>query len=317
MLTAAVVSLKGGVGKTSVVLGLAGAAAERGLSVLVIDLDPQANATLALDPPSIEFTVNDVLADARSGVLVDGITLSGWTDLVNVVAAEPALEHRNERVRDGEKRLRIAMTGLTGYDLVLIDTPPSLGELTKNALAAADVAIVVTEPTIFALRGAEQALEAIDVVRRTANLRLRPAGIVVGKVRASAEHRYRLAELQDAFGPLVWAPPLPDRTAVFQAQGACVPIQRWRSVGAREVSAVMDAYLDRLTQFLPGTVRLGGGSQARTTDVAPPRQRSTSDLIPAAAPAPTPVSAPADLPIARPTTAPSPAEPTTAWAVSL
>jgi chromosome partitioning protein len=246
VLVVSVVSLKGGVGKTSVVLGLAGAAAAVGRPSLVVDLDPQANATTALDPAEVRFSAGDVLADARPGTLAEAVTASGWGPDVGLVAAEPALEHRNAPTRNGELRLRIALGKLSGFELVLVDCPPSLGELTKNALAASHRALVVTEPTLFALQGAQQALEAVAVVRGSCNLRLRPAGVVVNRVRATAEHRFRLAELADAYGPLLYAPPLPERSAVTLAQGACVPVQRWRSPGAREVGAVFARYLDLL-----------------------------------------------------------------------
>jgi cellulose biosynthesis protein BcsQ len=242
-----VVSLKGGVGKTSLVLGLAGAAWDRGLRVLVVDLDPQANATTVLDPVDVRFTSNDVLADARSGVLAQAVTASRWGSGVGVVAAEPALEHRNTPERDGALRLRIAMEGENQWDLVLIDSPPSLGELTKNALAASHRALVVTEPTLFALHGAQQALDAVEVVRANYNLRLRPAGIVVNRARPhQAEQAFRLSELANAYAGLLYEPPLPDRTAFQQAAGAYVPVQAWRSPGAREVAEILDDYLDRL-----------------------------------------------------------------------
>ncbi len=175
-------SLKGGVGKTTVTLGLAGAAMTRGLRTLVVDLDPQANATVVLDPTHVEFTSNDVLADGRAGVLTQAITASGWGDQLDVVASERSLEHRAVPEGEGALRLRVTMQGLEHYDIVLLDTPPALGELTRNALAASDLALVVTEPSLFALQGASQAVEAVEVMRAF-NLRLALAGIVVNRVR--------------------------------------------------------------------------------------------------------------------------------------
>ena len=218
-----VLSLKGGVGKTSMTLGLAGAAHARGLRTLVIDLDPQANATVVLDPKQVEFTANDVLADGRSGILSQAIIPSGWGEGISLVASERALEHRAVPEGDGNVRLRITMQGLDKFDLILLDTPPALGELTRNALTASDLALVVTEPSLFALQGAQQALEAIDVVRAY-NLRLQVAGIAVNRVRpTSNEHRYRMAELALAYGDLLLQPPLPDRAVIQQAAGACTP----------------------------------------------------------------------------------------------
>lgn len=247
MLVVSVLSLKGGVGKTSVTLGLAGAAAAQSLRCVVADLDPQANATTVLSPGDVKFTANDVLADGHPVPIADALAVSGWGEQVNVLAGEPALERRNhppETGLPGRHHVRTALAGLRDTDLVLLDCPPSLAELTRNALAASDVALVVTEPTAFALAGAHQALDAVDAVRRAHNLRLRPAGIVVNRFRAgSAEHRYRLDELIAAYRDLVIDPVLPDRSAIARAQGAGLPIQRWPSPGAREVSRIFAGYL--------------------------------------------------------------------------
>jgi cellulose biosynthesis protein BcsQ len=255
VLVVTVVSLKGGVGKTTVALGLAGAAAARGLRTLLVDLDPQSNATLALDPTTATFTSSDVLADGRAGVLQQAVSATGWDERLFVVPSEPTLEHRNHPVdgRGGEHRLRTAMQGLTGFDLVLVDTPPSLGELTKNALAASTRAVVVTEPTAFAVAGAAMALEAVEIVRGGFNLRLRPAGIIVNRYRArSAEHRYRYTELVDAYGALVLEPVLPDRSAVVSAAGAHVAIQHWPSPGARDITRALDAHLTHVVASAAG-----------------------------------------------------------------
>jgi chromosome partitioning protein len=247
--TCAVIAQKGGVGKTTTLLGIAGAAWERGLKVLVVDLDPQANATAALDPASTAYTTNDVLADARLGVAADAIVASGWGLGVDVLPSERALEHRAvPEGRDSALRLRLALEGVMDrYDLVLVDCPPSLGELTRNALAAVRLALVVTEPSFFALPGAAAALEAIEVVRGSSNLVLRPAGVLVNRARPqTSEHAFRLAELAAAYPTLLLPVSVPERTAVQQAQGACVPVQAWRSQGAVEAADAYDAVLDVL-----------------------------------------------------------------------
>ena len=194
MQTLAVLSMKGGVGKTTVTLGMASAAWQRGERVLVIDLDPQGNATMGLGVANPEFTMNDVLADPRPGIAADAIVDSAWGNRVQVLAADRALEHRNTIEGPlSSQRLRIALGNLPRqYDLVLIDCPPSLGEMTRNALHAATDALVVTEPAYFALAGAEQAVEAVDVIRLASNPMLNPARIVLNRVRPTvAEHRNR------------------------------------------------------------------------------------------------------------------------------
>jgi cellulose biosynthesis protein BcsQ len=234
----AVISLKGGVGKTSICLGLAATAWRAGHRTLVIDLDPQANATSGLDPEPYEFTTNDVLADGRPGIAAEAIVASKWGPGIDLIAGERALEHRaHAEGADSALRLRTALAGaLDRYHTILIDCPPSLGELTRNALAAAPAALIVTEPSYFALQGAEQALEAIEVARAATNLGLRPAGIVVNRVRRSSEHSFRLAELRRAYPRLVLSPPIPDRTAMAAAQGAAAPITALRSAGAQDLA---------------------------------------------------------------------------------
>ncbi len=233
----AVLSLKGGVGKTSVALGLAATAWTAGHRTLVIDLDPQGNATAALDPPEHEFSTNDVLADARSGIAAEAIIPSGWGPGIDLIPGERALEHRaHGEGPSSALRLRMALAGtLDRYHTILLDCPPSLGELTRNALAAAPAALIVTEPSYFALQGAEQALEAVEVARAATNLGLRPAGIVVNRMRRSAEHNFRLAELRQAYPELLLEPVIPDRAVISAAQGSASPITALRGPGAAAV----------------------------------------------------------------------------------
>ncbi len=241
-----VLSLKGGVGKTSLVLGMAGAAEERGISTLVVDLDPQANATSALDPVAAPYSISDVLHDARPGLAAEAIVASCWGPDVHLIPSERALEHRAAETAPGsERRLRTTLLGVTSsYRLVLIDCPPNLGELTRNALYASDRALVVTEPSFFAVQSAAQAVDAIEVARASGHDDLALTGIIATRVRPRfAEHKYRLAELREAFGDVVLSP-IPDRTAIQQAQGACVPVQRWRSASARAASEAFDQLLD-------------------------------------------------------------------------
>lgn len=242
----AVVSLKGGVGKTTVVLGLAGAARCDGLRVLVVDLDPQANATAGLNPDRIVFTTGDVLADGREGVAADAVVPSGWGGGVDLIPAEAALERRNSSGSpDSALRLRRALRGVVEeYDLVLMDCPPSLGEITRNGLAAASHALVVTEPGYFALRGAEQALDAVTVIRDSVNLRLRAAGIVMNRMRRTlGEHSFRWEELAGAYPDLLLTPAVPERTVIQRAQGAGVPVQDLDRRAGADVTEVFQRLL--------------------------------------------------------------------------
>lgn len=251
----AILSMKGGVGKTTVTLGLASAAWKRGLRTLVIDLDPQANATMGLGVDSPALTVNDVLADARPGTARDAVSRSGWGDRIDVIAAERALEFRNvPQGLSSHLRLRTGLAALPlEYDLVLVDCPPSIGELTRNALAAVDAAIVVTEPAFFALHGAQEAIEAVEVARATANPGLRTANIVLNKVRpAVAEHRLRVAELREFYGAQVSDIVIPERNAIPQSEGAAMPIHAWESPAGTELARLFDSLLDEVA---PGRFR--------------------------------------------------------------
>jgi len=256
----ATLSLKGGVGKTTVALGLVGAAQQRGVRTLLVDLDPQANATIALDVGPTTATVADVLDEPRRSVLRRAIVPSGWGEFLDVLVGTEETERHNHP-NPGAKQMgklaralqRLSDAGDTSvepadepYRLVVVDCPPSLGQLTRSALVAAQRAVLVTDPTMFAVAGVQRAFDAVQSERRD-NPDLQPLGVLINRVRSrNAEHEFRIAELRELFGPLVFSGMLPDRSAIQQAQGACVPIQRWDTPGAREVSVVFSALLGRV-----------------------------------------------------------------------
>lgn len=256
--TVAVLSLKGGVGKTTVTLGLASAAMRRGVRTLVVDLDPQCNATACLEPDETESDLRDVLADPGAETLRTAISPTSWDEDVDVlVGSEDGTQHDGEGAHLG--RLTAALSALDEaepdgqpYQLVLLDCPPSLERVTRSALVAADRALLVTEPTIFAVSGVQRAFEAVQAEREERNPALQPLGVVVNRIRArSQEHQFRVEELREIFGPLVMPVSLPDRLAVQQTQGACTPIHRWDTPGAREIALAFNLLLAR-------TLRAGG-----------------------------------------------------------
>ncbi|GAA3568482.1 ParA family protein [Amycolatopsis ultiminotia] len=273
MHTVAVLSLKGGVGKTTVALGIASAALRRGTRALVADLDPQGNATTSLDPPFTDATLADVLETPARAILERAIAPSVWSEQIDVLVGAEELEQLNEPGSDGRRLENLSRAldelhqdplGEDPYELVVIDCPPSLGRLTKSALVAADTALIVTEPTMYAVAGAQRALEAIERIRQEQNPTLRPLGVLVNKLRVrSYEHQFRITELRENFGSLVMPTAIPDRLAVQQAQGACSPIHEWHSPGAQEIALTFNMVLAKiLRSSRAGRHRVHGTDEA-------------------------------------------------------
>ncbi len=248
-----VCSLKGGVGKTSVVLGLASSALARGVSTLVVDLDPQADATTGLDVTPGDTDVATLLGNPRRKVFDAALRPSGWVgeeqgqlDVVPGSSDSAAFDGPKATDR-AVARLANALATVEGYRLVLIDCPPSFGGLTRSGLMASQRAVVVTEPALFSVTAADRALRAIDELRRDGAPDLQPLGVVVNRYRdRSPEHRYRVNELAEMFGPLVLSPQVPERSALQQAQGASQPIHRWPGPAAKELAEAFDAHLARV-----------------------------------------------------------------------
>lgn len=247
-----VLSLKGGVGKTSVTLGLAGAATIRGFASLVIDLDPQGNATSLLASNRGKKSAADVFAHPNVATLEEALATCPWEVApgeVDVLPSHPDLIRFDAWTGQAFRpKLARALDKLDGYDLVLIDCPPSLGALTREALAASDLAVVVTTPSYFGAQGVERAVEEINEIRRTVNPRLQFAGIVVNRVRSVAEeHQYRSGELAEIYGRSALLKPfVPERIAVQQAEGMGQPVQLVRTAGGKEVTEIYDKHLAAL-----------------------------------------------------------------------
>jgi chromosome partitioning protein len=195
--TIAVLSQKGGTGKTTMVRTLTDVFRRVGLSTLAVDLDPQGNLSDYLDvDPAASPTVGDVLSGrARAAEAVhDGIIPA------NLGLAESELAMSGKMGR--ELTLRRALREIEdGYDVVLIDCPPALGLLTVNALVAADYALLSAEAQYFAMQGVEQALEVIELARENLNPDLEWLGVVLNIADMRTRHsREAFDALKEHFG---------------------------------------------------------------------------------------------------------------------
>lgn len=252
MLKVSVMGLKGGVGKTSVTLGLAGAATLRGLATLVVDLDPQGNATSILATRRPRATVSDVLAEPSIEMLEKALTICEWEIEPGEVDVLPSTSElvQFDAYRPGNFRPRLAraLRYLQGYDLVLFDCPPSHGTLVREALSSSDAALVVTTPSYFGGQGVDRAVETIKEVRREHNPDLDFAGIIINRVRSVVEeHEYRQREIARIHGrQTILTPAIPERVAVQQAESGGTPVQVVQSAGGREMREIFDRHLARL-----------------------------------------------------------------------
>jgi chromosome partitioning protein len=255
----AVVNQKGGVGKTTVTLGLAAAASLAGRRVLVVDLDPQANATTGLGVFDPAHTVDHILAEERPGSIADVAVPAGWNAVVgtvpDVAPSSPSLANREPQLATdpvgAQDRLHVALEG-ADYDLVLVDCPPSLGLLTVNGLFGADRALVVTAPSAWASDGVGQVLTTIARVGRRRPGGLPVAGIVVNNIGRTRDASYWYDQISADYDGMV-LPPIRQRAAIAEAGAQSVPVH---SLGNRpgaaeaadEFSAVLREILVRVDE---------------------------------------------------------------------
>jgi chromosome partitioning protein len=241
--TIAVLSQKGGTGKTTTVRTLTDVFRRIGLSVLVVDLDPQGNLSDYLDvPPDATPTIGDVLsgrAKAKDAVH-EGIIPAN----LNLAEAELALGGKMGRELTLKKALR---TVADDYDLVLIDCPPALGLLTVNALVAADYALLSAEAQYFAMQGVEQALEVIELAKDTLNPGLEWLGVVLNIADMRTKHsREAFASLREHFGDKLFDTTIRSSIAYAESSERAVSILDYRPDLGADYLDVADELLKRL-----------------------------------------------------------------------
>lgn len=257
----AVCNQKGGVGKSTTVFHLARAAVVAGKKVLVVDLDPQGNLTsVSTKEPLAEDEVSlaDALSARTSDQLRDVIVPGVWDGLDVAPTVGTALGLiRDELIQSGpgrEYRLRESLAQVTRrYDLILIDCPPALDQLTINGLTAANGVLIVSQSKLWSTNGIAHLLATIDGVQRHFNETLGILGVIINLHEAhTVGGRFWNEELHAAGeqrGFRIFDPPIPKRAVIADATEASRGLDQW---GGPDAAALATIYADYLKE-LEGT----------------------------------------------------------------
>jgi cellulose biosynthesis protein BcsQ len=261
---------KGGSSKTTTTVCLAAALAEAGHRVLVVDLDPQANASRRLgvrfNPNDPAPTISEAIEESvpgMEGLAADAIVPAAWpepyAERIHVVSSRFDLENRISEagVVGAVGRLRRALAGVDDdYAVTLVDCPPSLGHLTQNALACADAgAVTVLEPEYDSVEGALRYRDFITAnAGELGNPQLRLIGVIVARLRANlGAHAFQLEGLDDTFGTdLLWSPYVPERAVVKDAADAAQPLSAYPGPAA---SLMVDTWRELASRLAKEVIR--------------------------------------------------------------
>lgn len=219
---------KGGVGKTTTVANLGAALAERGLRVLLIDLDPQGGltASFGIDPYTVNRSAYSLLVSDRyslpRALQTLGENLAMVPASIDLASGEVQLaraERRAYRLRDALERSRVP------FDFILIDTPPSIGVLTANGLCAAREVLIPVQCTYLAMRGVRAVIEVIERMQRTLNPDLALLGIIATMFRPESPHaREVVDELRAVFDDKLFKTLINDSEVYAEAPIANQPV---------------------------------------------------------------------------------------------
>jgi chromosome partitioning protein len=229
-----VANQKGGVAKTTTVVSLAGALVQRGMDVLAIDLDAQANMTLALgsDPNKVRGSVSDVLLNSTtiSSVIretnIPGLSLVPASSEMELAERFLSIRHNYEQI------LRLALNSRSMpniFDYVLLDCPPSMGAVTLNAMVAAQMLVIPTQPEFFSAHALRSMMTTIRRVRSQYNPQLMYRILITLRDRRNRIHRNLTDQIQTTFGEGVFETVIDTDTKLRESTIAGLPINFYRS----------------------------------------------------------------------------------------
>ena len=253
MIRVAIANQKGGVGKTTTAINIATAMAATGWKVLLIDLDPQGNASTGIGISTSERT------SSSYDLVIDQVPLNKCAmptripglDLVPATEDLSGAEVELVSVENRTDRLRTALAGEHGYDIVFIDCPPSLGLLTLNALTAADTLLVPLQCEFFALEGLSQLLQTVERVQQ----RFNPDLGIVGIALTMFDRRNRLTDqvaddVRSCLGNLVFEAVIPRNVRLSEAPSHGLPalVYDINCTGSRAYMALARELITRLPE---------------------------------------------------------------------